>query len=435
LRDLVALRDAAASLVRSATPGLCSGDEAERAAALFGETEQLAASGVALFTPVVLKTGSYAKTGDSAADWLAKAVGSSAGQAKSRLAAAERAAVDPKMTEALHDGRLSSEQLKQVAKGASEAPGSTGPLLELVARGASHQELSDTVARERAAHRSRESERIRDERVRSLRHLRWRQDPEGGIRGEFFCPEVQWARVAPLLEREAKGRWKGAGDGSSSSYDAHRLDAFIAMLGRSGGSSGSGGPGGGSSGWGGPSGRGGPRAGFGARPHAVVIVNAEALRRGTTEGDEECEIDGVGPVSVAAASELIGEGGLSYVVREGVDIRTVTTHTRAVAACIDIALLIRDRICAVPGCGKRLGLERDHLVEHAKGGPSEFKNLVRLCAEHHDLKTYGGWRLVGEPGAFAWIAPLHPTSAQEIARARRFAAAKGNAQRDRPRRT
>jgi hypothetical protein len=426
LSDLGAVREALARLVRSATPELCSGDEAEAAAARFSEVERLAASGVALFTPVVLKSGAYAKKGDSAADWLAKAVGTSAGQAKGRLAAAERAAGDPQMTAALHEGGLSSEQLNVVTKGASEAPGSTGPLLELVARGGSHQELVDTVARQRAAHRSRESERIRDERVHASRHFRWRQDPEGGIRGEFFCGEVQWARVAPLLEREAKGRSKAAGDGSSSPYDAHRLDAFIELLGRSPRAGAPGGPDG-------PGRSGG--SGFGARPHTVLIINAEALRRGTTEGDEECEIDGLGPVSVASASDLIGEGGLTYLVREGIDIRTVTKRTRAVTACIDIALLIRDRICAVPGCGKRLGLERDHLVDYGKGGPTKLKNLVRLCPEHHDLKTHGGWRLEGEPGTFKWVAPLHPKSAQEIARARKLAAAKGNAQRDRPLRT
>jgi hypothetical protein len=442
LNDLAVAVGALASLVRSSCPEQCSGDEARAVVALLSEAERVAASGVALFTPVVIKTGSYAKTGEgSAQDWFAKVAGTSAGQAKGRLAAAERAAVDPQLTEALHEGELSAEQLKVVARAAAEAPESTGPLLELLERGASHQELSDTVARQRAARRSRESERIRDDRVHAQRYFRWRQDPEGGIRGEFFCGEVQWARVGPLLEREAKGCWKASGDGSSSPYDAHRLDALIGLLGRSGRTSGSGGSGGSGSGdssdtsgeggppdSGSPSGSGSGGSGFGARPHAVVIIDAAALRRGTTEGDEKCEIEGIGPVSVAAATELIGEGGLSYVVREGIDIRTVTKRTRVVAACIDIALLVRDRTCAVPGCGKRLGLERDHrLVDYGKGGPTALKNLVRLCPEHHDLKTHGGWRLEGEPGTFKWVAPAHPKSGQQIARARKLAAAKAAA--------
>jgi hypothetical protein len=385
---------------------------------LLSETERWAASGVALFTPVVVRSGSYTKSGHgSAQEWLGSLSGTSAGQAKGRLAAAERAAVDPLLTEALHEGELSAEQLKLMARAATEAPESTGALLELVEQGGSHQELSDTVARQRAARRSRESERAREDRVHAQRHFRWRQDPEGGIRGEFFCGEAEWARVSPLLEKEAKGRWTAVGDGSS--YDAHRLDAFLDLLGRR-----SGGPGGADG------------AGHGARPHTVVLIDAAALRRGTTEGDELCEIEGIGPVSVAAASELIGEGGLSYVVREGVDIRTVTKRTRAVAACIDIALLVRDRKCGVPSCGKRHGLERDHrVVDYGDGGPTELKNLVRLCPEHHDLKTYGGWRLEGEPGNWKWVAPAHPKSAQQIARARKLAAVRAKAKRNDPRRT
>ena len=51
----------------------------------------------------------------------------------------------------------------------------------------------------------------------------------------------------------------------------------------------------------------------------------------------------------------------------------------------------------------------------------------QLCPEHHYLKTYGGWRLEGKPGAWEWVAPLHPKSAHFIARARKLAAAKGRA--------
>jgi hypothetical protein len=407
-RNLKVAVDALAALICSSTPKLCSGDEARAVVTLCSEAERIGASGVALFTPVVMKTGSYAKAGQgSGHEWLAQVAGSSTGHAKERLAAAERAAADPRLTKALHDGELSAEQLRLVAKAANDTPDSTGPLLELVGRGGSHQELADTVARQSAARRSYETERIRDARVHAQRHFRWRQVPDGGIRGEFLCGEVQWARVKPLLEGETNRLWKADdGSSSSSSYDARCLDALIHLLGRSGGG----------------------EPGYRARPHTVILVDAEALRRGTTEGDETCEIDGVGPVSVASATELIGEGGLTYLVREGLDIRTVTKRSRVVAACVDIALLVRDRTCAVPGCGKRLGLERDHRsVDYANGGPTELKNLVRLCPEHHDLKTYGGWRLEGEPGTFTWVAPTHPKSAQEISRARRLAAARGAA--------
>ena len=143
--------------------------------------------GVALFTPVVVETGSFAKEGHaSAQDWLGTLSGSSAGAAKGRLAAAERAAVDPSLTEALHEGGLSPAQLAVVTNAATEAPESTGDLLKLVDQGASHQELTDAAARKKAAARSRETERLRRARVHTNRHLRVHQVDIGGRAGRVL---------------------------------------------------------------------------------------------------------------------------------------------------------------------------------------------------------------------------------------------------------
>jgi len=407
-------------VVRTSTPDSVSGDQARRFVERFAEAERSAASGVALFTPVVVGTGSYAKAGHaSAQDWLGSLSGASAGAAKGRLAAAERAAVDPSITDALHAGELSTAQLAVVTTTATEAPEATGELLELVGQGASHQELSDAAARMKAAARSRETERLRRARVHASRHVRVHQAESGGVRGEFFCDEVQWARVAPRMEARAKELWKAAGSGSAP-LEAYRLDALIEQL------SGDGGPG-------------RSLRSKGTRGQAIVVIDAAALRRGTNEGDELCEIEGIGPVSVEAASELLSEASVRYVIRKGFDIKTVTTLTRDVAACIDAALIVRDRACARPGCGKRFGLETDHRdVDFSDDGPTELDNLVRLCPQCHAMKTYGGWRLEGEPGSWKWIAPAHPKSAGSIARARRLAAANGKAraarQRNLPRR-
>jgi len=392
-------------LVREAAPGSVSGDQARTIVAAFAEIERSAASGVALFTPRVVETGSFAKDGHaSAQDWLGSLAGTSAAKAKARLAAAERAAASPKLTEALHDSELSPDQLGVVATLANEVPEATETLLDLIDQGGSQQELSDTAARMRAAKRSRETERVRRARVHTQRHFRWRQGENGGIRGEFFCDEIAWARVAPGLEREAKARWKAAGSAAGESLAAHRMDALIDILAGAGAGGGSGGV------------------------ETLVIIDAAALRRGTTEGDELCEIEGIGPVSVLAATELLTEGGLRYLVKEGFDIKTVTKATRDIARSIDMALIVRDRTCARPGCGKRLGLQIDHRdVDFSADGPTELDNLVRLCPDCHALKTFGGWRLEGEPGNWKWIAPANPKSAGYIARARKLAAAKGKA--------
>ena len=56
----------------------------------------------------------------------------------------------------------------------------------------------------------------------------------------------------------------------------------------------------------------------------IVVVDIEALRRGEVEAGETCEIRGVGPVSVAAARELLGDAALAIVIKDGVDVMNVT---------------------------------------------------------------------------------------------------------------
>lgn len=284
-------------VVRDAAPGQASGDEARQIVGLFAEVERAASSGLSLFTPVVVATGSFTKEGHgSAAQWLGSLSGSSEASAKGRLAAAERAASTPVLTEALHNGDLSAAQLNVVTRTSAEVSDAAANLLPLAQGGASLQELSDAAARLRAGARQRENERARRDRVQAHRHFRWRQVDSGGIRGDFFCDEVQWAKVAPLLEATAKARWKAAGSHDVASFEAHRLDAFIELMALSdGGGSG--------------------RSPKGPRVETLVLIDAAALRRGTTEGGEVCEIEGIGPVSVAAATELLGEGGLRYLAK------------------------------------------------------------------------------------------------------------------------
>jgi hypothetical protein len=418
---LDAALDNVRSILRDAEPGHCTGDEACAFVARFSDLERVAASGVALFAPIVMATGSHTKDGyGSPADWLGSLSGTSTGVAKGRLASAERAAASPALTEALRAGELSVDQLKLVTRTTAEVKDAAEKLLPLAKSGATNQELSDAAARLVATSRRRETERARRARVHAHRHFRWRQVEGGGIRGEFSCDEVAWARVAPILEAAAHERWKAAGSKGGEPFDAHRVDAFLELIaGSSGSGTGSGRP---------------------ARVETLILIDAEALRRGTTECDETCEIDGIGPISVAAATELLTEGGLRYLVKEGFDIKTVTKSTRDIAKCIDAALIARDRTCCAHPCGKRLGLERDHVhVDFADEGPTELDNLVRLCPEHHALKTHGGWRIEGGPGNWKWVAPDRPKSAGTISRARKLAAAKAkagvNKDRNRPRRT
>ena len=391
-----------ARVVRGARPRAISGDEAKEIVALLAEAERVCASGIALFSPRVIETGSYAKDGYATGpDWLGALSGSSSSSARARLSAAERAAALPEVADALHHGALSAPQLGLVTAAAGAAPAAATTLLELVDNRASHQELSDEAERLKACARSEESERQRRARVHAARHLRWHQADGGGVRGEFLCDEAAWARVAPGLEAATNARAKAAGAGGVDTYEAHRIDALVQLL-----------TGGGSA----------P-----ARPRVLVQVSAEALRRGTTTTGEVCEIAGIGPVPVEAVRELLGEGSMEFVITEGTDVRTVTKASRDLAQKTATALLARDRVCVVPGCGKRLGLEDDHcMLDYAKGGATAIENLARLCGPHHAMKTHGGWKLGGGPGRWTWSPPPRPPSAGAIARARKLAAARAS---------
>ncbi|HEY2214637.1 MAG TPA: HNH endonuclease signature motif containing protein, partial [Acidimicrobiales bacterium] len=168
----------------------------------------------------------------------------------------------------------------------------------------------------------------------------------------------------------------------------------------------------------------------------VVLVDGEALRRGTTNPGEICEIDGIGPISVEAATELLCDGAAQFMLRSAKSICSVTGRSRYVAQRLAMTLVARDRTCAVPGCGVSKHLESDHcLADYAKGGLTELSNLARLCPSHHDMKSHGGWKLEGQPGQWEWAAPDNPPSAGAISRARRLAAAKAKSKRNSPRRT
>ncbi len=393
-------------------PESLSGEEALALVELLGEAERTVASGIARLSPRVIETGAFSKMGHSSAqDWLAAASGTSASAARHRLAAAEKAATAPELARTLRDGRLSAPELKVLSDTATTAPESLSELVELVAEKASFKELSDAASRAACAARSNESARRRRARVHAARHFRWHQDEHGGIRGEFLCDEVAWARVAPGLEAAAKARAKASGQDGGSSLDAHRLDAFLDLLrGRSRGS------------------------GAGAR--ALVLIDAESIRRGSLRRGDTCEIEGVGPVSLEMATELLGEATTRFVVTTGRDVAAVTSSTRWIPERTASALLVRDRVCVVPGCGKRLGLETDHCeVDYADGGPTTLANLVRLCPAHHDMKTNGGWRILGSPGHWRWVPPGRAPSAGQIARTRKLKAARARASRNNPRRT
>jgi hypothetical protein len=149
----------------------------------------------------------------------------------------------------------------------------------------------------------------------------------------------------------------------------------------------------------------------------MVRVDLDALLRGDIGPGEVCEIDNQGPIPVAMARDLASDSFLRLVFHRSGDIRAVSHLGRTINRRLRTALAHRDRCCVVPGCGVPYGLEIDHVVPFALGGPTELQNLALLCHHHHYLKSYEGWSLertgIGDEGSPTWAFTPMPPFGQE----------------------
>jgi hypothetical protein len=348
----------------------------------------------------------------NAPDWLAGITGTPFARAKECLALGERMELSPAVRAAFTRGELSTPQAEVIGEALAVVP-SSGEKLLGIARESSHRELTRQVEQMKQAARSQEDDRARRARAYRRRSLRFSQLPEGGVRVQVQLTEEAWGRCLPVLEHSANLLFRQARSARvRCSRDQYLADAFVDIV----------------------SGRAasGDRVG-GARfsTTTMVRVDAAALRRGSLEPGETCEIAGVGPVSVDTARELLGEGWFRLLVTDGADVTTMTSRTRSVRARIETALLERDRTCVVPGCDVSIGLETHHWRrDYALDGPTELDNLCRICSIHHDMASSGGWRLAGGPGAWSWEAPSFPVSPRLRSARRQIAAARGRSPTD-----
>ncbi|HUP68381.1 MAG TPA: HNH endonuclease signature motif containing protein, partial [Acidimicrobiales bacterium] len=168
---------------------------------------------------------------------------------------------------------------------------------------------------------------------------------------------------ADRIAREARR------SGSTESREAYAADALAKML----------------------SGQG---RGNGRRADVVIVCDLRAYRRGHGEEGETCHVMGGGPVPASAAREAAEDDAfIKAVVHDGTKIDTVVHYGRHISAELRTALDLGDApgfegvVCAEPGCGRRYGLEWDHVDPVANGGPTSFKNLKGRCWRCHREKT------------------------------------------------
>jgi hypothetical protein len=366
-------------------PRCLSRSDAVRLVGAFAEVERLGAAGRMLAAAQVERSGAWKGSGHrSAAHWMARATGTSVGQAVGSLQTARHLEDLPTIEGALRAGELSEPQVREVAQAAAAAPSSQAELVA-AARSESVPALRETCRRLRASGTDSDAAY---ERLRRDRYLRHWTDPQGALRLEARLTPDDGARVLAGMEPHrrrifASARAAGRRE-PSCAYDA---DALVAAV-EAGASSGP----------------------AGSSPGAVVHVRVDrsALVRGHAERGERCEIPGVGPIPVGAARRLASDAILKVVLTEGADVTGVAHLGRTIPARLRTALEARDPTCVVPGCDVRHGLEIDHRVPYAEGGPTTLGNLARLCRWHHSLKTHRRWRLDGGPGSWTWSGPDPP---------------------------
>lgn len=365
----------------------------------------------AIAAAVVAASTVWKKEGAVSAEaWLAAASGASAGQAREVLATAARLRTLPRTAAVARRGGLSPQQVAAITDAAVVAPAREAELLELADREGLGRLRESCLRVKSAADPSPEATYLRQRAARSL--IR-RTDGEGMW--------TLWARstaddgarfnaaLDPIIDEKFRAAHRA---GVRESREALALDALIELAARAVGATPIASPSSRPVGDDGPpeAGR-GPARGAVRTPEpfqAILRVDLEALTRGQVRTDEVCEIDGVGPVPVCRARELLGEAVLKVVITKGVAVRTVTHLGRGPMAAQKIALLWEQPVCQVSGCGRRSRLEFDHNVPWAEDHVTEVGNLDRLCGQHHELKSVHNWALVRGFGVRRMVPPNHP---------------------------
>ncbi|MGH9266211.1 MAG: HNH endonuclease signature motif containing protein, partial [Acidimicrobiales bacterium] len=203
----------------------------------------------------------------------------------------------------------------------------------------------------------------RQHRAREFRH--WR-DAEGMIRVAGALPPEVGVPLMNRLDTETDRIRRATKDPEPRT--AHAADALVAML------------------------RGDGTAKRGSTD-LVLVCDIAAFRRGHAHEREPCHIVGGGPVPVPVVRRLAADAFVKVLLHDGVRIDTVAHLGRHIPAELRTALELGqpphfDGVeCVEPGCGRRYGLEWDHVDPVAHGGPTSYDNLRARCWPHHRAKT------------------------------------------------
>ncbi len=399
-QGLFAVLDAADRALDATDPECCSMDDAAVVLRRVTRHERRVLAYKTALAARLAQGNHHTRTGHrSPAEFVAATTGDSVGEAKDLIRLGQALAHQTGLAESFRAGKLSRRRAARVSEAATVNPGREAELVDS-AESDSEATLAERCRRAKAEGRTKEAEARHFQKLHEERSCRTWTDDDGAFRLQaVLAPEVG-AEVLAALEAQTDRQFQAARrEGRFETADAYRADALVALV------TGRGilGPEG--------DGHGGDRRGRGPDPRATVsvVVDLEALRRGSVGAGERCEIPGVGPVSVEYSRRLLGQALVEVLIAKGTDVTTVYSAGRHIPQRILSALLLRDPRCVVPHCDARLGLENDHWVtDFARGGLTALDNLARLCHRHHLDRTHHGFELSRTPEGWVWTAPQHP---------------------------
>ncbi|HAS11695.1 MAG TPA: hypothetical protein DCS55_14455 [Acidimicrobiaceae bacterium] len=327
------------------------------------------------------EAGAWKRNGaKSAEDDIARKTGTPTGSARRKLNTSKRLKRQPKTDEAVRRGDVSPDQANEVSDGADASPEEEDELIRSARRDPLHELRKRSAAAKAKADRDREETRRRLQRAREVK--RW-NDAEGMGNLLLRLPADVMAEVDAALKPRVERAFADARDaGRIERREATMADVVRDLLLGGGGDDGA------------------KRSSQAVRPEKKVIalIDVPALNRGRVEGDETCEIVGVGPVSVSAVRALLSDAFLALVFRDGEDVRNVTHLGRQVTARQRTAMEARGCHCEREGCGGTYLLDIDHNEGWTLTHDTRLDDLSWLCWHCHDLKTRNDLRLVGPPG-------------------------------------
>jgi hypothetical protein len=241
-----------------------------------------------------------------------------------------------------------------------------------------------------------------EQRIHSRRYMRRYRDAEGAEHLHAVGTKVDMAKIdqalKPIIDEIFKERRK---DGPRESLETYAFDALVRLADGCSGAS---------------------TVGKDGQPKlrylGLLRVDLQALVRGIAEANEICEINGLGPIPVATARELLGESILKLVITKGEDVLHVTHLGRGPNGAQKVALLWQQPVCSRQGCGRTGRLEADHRDDYARVRCTELGNLDHFCDPDHDLKTRFGWALVEGAGKRPMVPPDHPDHPRNVAKRR-----------------